>query len=294
MNNYSLKKNPNYGFLQVDPTPSKDEIAKYYADEFYATSNPAQVNDSSIEVQIKDQEFYQYLRKDIRSIIESNIHKKNISIYDFGCGWCETLSYFKELGYDCYGIDTATDAVLHGRSLGLNVEVSDLEDINPFNMKFDVVIMQNVLEHLASPEMTIKTIFTDILNEDGLLIIDVPNEFNQFQVSGKEVNGLNEWWVAPPAHLNYFNPESLRNLLEGEGFLILDEIASFPLEMFLLMGENYVGDPKLGRTCHEKRMAFEHNLRSTGRTEILHDFYRSLAKLNLGRQILTVAKKGEA
>lgn len=291
MNKYKIVPHPELGYLKVEPTPTKEEIAKFYADEFYASEPVGQVNDSSLEIQTRDKEFYENWRNDIAIWIESRINKSNISLYDFGCGWCETLIYFKERGYECYGIDTAPEAINHGKEFGLNVEISDLVDINPFQRRFDVVLMQNVLEHLASPEITLKKIYDEVLNEGGLLIIDVPNEYNTFQVVGKEVNKLEEWWVAPPAHLNYFTVDSLRSLLQHCGYEIQDEIASFPLEIFLLMGDCYVGDGKLGRQCHEKRMLFEANLTNTGNRNRLHDFYRSLAKNNLGRQILTIAKK---
>ena len=65
--------------------------------------------------------------------------------------------------------------------------------------------------------------------------------------------------------------------------------ASFPLEMFLLFGENYVKDPATGKTCHKKRVAFEQNLRKQGKTKFLKVFYRTLANLNLGRQVAVYA-----
>ena len=37
----------------------------------------------------------------------------------------------------------------------------------------------------------------------------MPNEFNVFQTTGRDVHGLNDWWVAPPGHLNYFSNDTL-------------------------------------------------------------------------------------
>ena len=67
--------------------------------------------------------------------------------------------------------------------------------------------------------------------------------------------------------------------------------SSFPLEMFLLFGDNYVKDGKLGSSCHKKRVAFEENLRKLGKKNTLKNFYRSLATLNLGRQISVYCTK---
>ena len=54
---YTLKKN-DFGFYQVSPVPSKEEITKFYAEEFY-TGEYKNFNDSSLEVQIKDPDFFQ-------------------------------------------------------------------------------------------------------------------------------------------------------------------------------------------------------------------------------------------
>lgn len=88
-----------------------------------------------------------------------------------------------------------------------------------------------------------------------------------------------------PAHLNYFTRETLQKLIEGTGYKVGLAESSFPLEMFLLFGDCYVNNPELGKQCHQKRVAFEENLRRLGYEDKLREFYQALAKLNLGRQI---------
>ncbi len=61
--------------------------------------------------------------------------------------------------------------------------------------------------------------------------------------------------------------------------------------MFLLMGDNYVADTARGRACHERRMAFEMNLRAMGMADKLRDFYAALAKIDLGRQVIAYASR---
>ena len=67
--------------------------------------------------------------------------------------------------------------------------------------------------------------------------------------------------------------------------------SSFPLEMFLLFGDNYIRDKKMGPLCHDKRFQFEKNLIKTGNYDLMKRLYRSLAELGLGRQICIYAKK---
>ena len=59
----------------------------------------------------------------------------------------------------------------------------------------------------------------------------------------------------------------------------------------LLFGDNYVSDPKVGKICHRKRVAFETNLRKLGKNKELKIFYKAMAKLNLGRQVIVYATR---
>jgi hypothetical protein len=34
---YQLEQHPDFGFFQVKPTPSQEEITRFYAEEFYST-----------------------------------------------------------------------------------------------------------------------------------------------------------------------------------------------------------------------------------------------------------------
>ncbi len=117
----------------------------------------------------------------------------------------------------------------------------------------------------------------------------MPNEFNDFQLAADAEFNLGSWWVCPPQHVNYFSATSLSSLLEKCGYAIYRRESSFPLEMFLTMGDVYVGNPELGRTCHEKRVYFEHVLRKHGKGEKLARFYQALADLDPGRQVIVYA-----
>jgi hypothetical protein len=61
--------------------------------------------------------------------------------------------------------------------------------------------------------------------------------------------------------------------------------SSFPIDMFLLMGDNYIGEDAMGRLCHTKRKKMELNLEEAGLNEVKRDLYKCLAKIGLGREI---------
>ena len=95
-NKYKVIKN-KYGFFQISPTPSEEEITKFYAEEFY-TGEYKNFNDSSLEVQLNDKEFFQGRWQDIyENFVEINDKfKNNADILDVGCGWGLALQFFKE------------------------------------------------------------------------------------------------------------------------------------------------------------------------------------------------------
>jgi len=282
---YKLKKN-KFGFYQIKPTPSSEEITQFYANEFY-TSEYKNFNDSSLKVQIQDKEFFNGKWKNIyENILEIKKKiKKNTSILDVGCGWSQALLFFKKKKFKCFGFDPAIEAVKYGIKKGINLKHAGLDGMDVFNgKKFDVISLFNVLEHLADPVQTLDQL-KKILKPKGIIILDVPNEFNDFQLAGRDVHNLKDWWVAPPNHLNYFSKDSLVKLLESLSFKVKICESSFPLEMFLLFGDDYVTNKDLGKQCHKKRVMFEENLRKFGKTIALKKFYRALAEINLGRQV---------
>lgn len=289
---YRLEPDPKYGFLRIMPTPSAEEIARYYANEFYSTNYP-RLNDSSLEVQIADKPYLDLTRQALAEHIVrlSGRPLSGQKILDIGCGWGQALVYFQQSGAQCYGFDPAPEAVEYARHLGLNVVQSNMAAMAVFpEHQFDVVTLLNVLEHLSDPEASLKEIHQHVIADDGLLVIDVPNEFNDFQLCAQKTHGLDQWWVAPPAHLNYFSNTTLRSLLAGVGFELLYLEASFPIELFLLFGEQYVGNAELGRKCHERRMNFEMNMTQHGYGCKLRELYANLAELGLGRQMIAYAR----
>ena len=288
---YELVPHPEYGFFQISPTPSPEKITQFYANEFYS-GEYKNFNNSLLEVQVADKDFFEGQCEDILFNISNVLDKplKGLSILDVGCGWAQALLYFKGKGMDCYGFDPAPEAIEYGLGKGLNVKHAGIDRMDVFgNTKFDVVMLKNVLEHMPNPFDVLKEIREKVLKKGGLLVLDVPNEFNVFQTAGRDVHGLDDWWVAPPGHLNYFSNETLCNLVNGAGYDVGLSEGSFPLEMFLLFNDCYVGNGDLGKEIHKKRVNFEMNLRRLGHVDKLHEFYQALAKINLGRQIAVYA-----
>lgn len=283
-------RDPLFNYLRVDPLPSLEEVEKYYQDEFYSTEYK-RFNDSALQIQQEEQEFFNNRWESIRIALAEHFGPlEGRSVFDVGFGFAQALLYFSEKGMRVSGLEPSPEGVEYARSRGLEVYQAGIEDFSCVgSQRFDVVMMLNVLEHLRQPAETLISIRERLLKPGGLLVIDVPNDFNDFQTVADAEFNLGEWWVCPPVHVNYFSAGSLGQLLERCGYEVRRKEAAFPLEMFLLMGDVYVGDSQLGKTCHLKRMAFERLMHKHGKSEKLRRFYEALAGLDLGRQVTVYA-----
>lgn len=293
---YSVKTDEKYGYKTIDPQPSIEEVNKFYKEEFY-TGEYKQFNDSDKEVQLRDYDYHkiwwkhvwEHSMKDLKS--KNRLGNKKINVIDIGCGFGLFLEFIvKNYNVNAFGYDPAPEAIDYLNSKGINGQVGGLENIKLTNT-FDVVLLINVLEHLINPEKTINEIRNKLLEKGGVLVIDVPNEYNLLQKTANIKLKLDEWWVAPPGHLNYFNYDSLKKLLELNGFNFISAEASFPLEMFLLFGDNYVKNSDIGGLCHSKRMNFEKTFDELNQFDKLIELYESFAKIGIGRQIRVYASK---
>lgn len=289
---YQLEKDPQHGFLRVSPEPSDEEIRKFYAQEFYS-GEYKNFNNSTLEVQERDADYHRMQREMLLATVERLLGRKiaGSAVLDFGCGWGLTLQFLSEHGAHCHGLDPSPEAVAYCQSKGLTVEVGDIDNFGALaDASYDVVLLQNVLEHLKDPEHALKRL-CERMRPGGVIVCAVPNDFNALQLCAAELHQLPQWWVAPPAHLSYFNGDSLSSLMRGCGFAPRHLECSFPLEMFLLFGDNYIGNAALGRASHEKRMNFETAMHRSGRQQLLSDMYRKFGELGIGRIISVFAVK---
>jgi SAM-dependent methyltransferase len=289
--NKNVSIDPKYGYKKLDPIPTQDEVEKFYAKEFY-DANASYFNNSALEIQKEQGDFFNSRWETIyqicKAFYDNNLEGK--SVFDIGFGFAQALLYLKDKGLVVSGLEPSIEGVNYAKQNGIKAFHSGIESFECVgDEKFDIVLLVNVLEHLREPEETINNIKNQLLTSNGLLVIDVPNDFNLFQEIADEEYNLNQWWVVNPNHINYFSPDSLKKLVEGCGFEIVDYEAAFPLDIFLLFGDQYIGDAALGRECHNKRVNFERLMRKHNKHEELKALYKSFADLNLGRSITIYA-----
>lgn len=279
-----LRRAPG-GYLQVWPRPTPESQRALYGEQFYEEDKSTYLDDVR-----RDRAYWDAIWSIRRSMIESVLATSRRRILDVGSSGGFLLDHFQQQGWQGFGIEPSRHAARHARGeFGLEVFCGELLDYHP-EATFDAVHCAQVLEHVLDPEACVARI-ADLLAPGGVAFIEVPNDFNVLQETARAKLGKSVWWVAPDHHLNYFDADSLGSLLARHGLLEVDRVASFPIEMFLLMGDDYVGHPEVGSVCHGRRMAFERSLIEAGRTEELATLYRALARVKLGRTCGILARK---
>lgn len=284
---YRLIEDPQYHYLRADPLPTENDVEKYYKEDFYSRQYP-QFNDSSLEIQLKEKLFFESRWMNVTDRCKDYFGDTNgKKLFDIGFGYGLALLYFREKGFSVSGIEPTREGYEYALSNGLSVIQGRIESLYEIGEeRYDVVTMFNVLEHLRKPAEALKQIRDRLLRPEGLLVIDVPNDFNDFQTVANKEYHLKEWWFCPPNHINYFSVTSLKSLLQDCGYNVKYCESSFPIELFLLFGDVYVGDNDLGRICHEKRVQFEYLMRKHGKQEKIRKLYEAFADLDIGRQAI--------
>jgi len=213
------------------------------------------------------------------------------TILDIGCGSGEFIEFAKKKKWNVTGIEPSKEAFKKAEEKNITVYNLSLQEFIKIKKekkltKFDVILLDNVLEHIPNPKKTLLAC-KELLSDRGILYIKVPNDFNELQLLAQKKVHKKQWWVAIPDHINYFNFKSLEKLLKFYGFKILLKTTDFPMELFLLMGDNYVDSPKIGKLCHQKRINFELSIPQ----ELRRNLYNKLAELELGRECIIYARK---
>lgn len=162
----------------------------------------------------------QYFKKNLLEHLGNN---KNIAILEIGCGYGRYTKAMQESGYNnVKGIDISREQIEYAREkLKIrNVEVADaLEYLND-EIKYDVIFLMDVLEHLELKYAItlLKKIHVSLVS-GGKLVIHVPN-------------GLAP--LAPPfhgdvTHVRAYSVDSMSQILRMAGFKDFKHYALPPL-----------------------------------------------------------------
>lgn len=106
---------------------------------------------------------------------------RKLKLLDAGCGDGVLLTRFVQLGgFEVYGVDYNPVRVERAKENAPQaiIKEGDLTSLTSLGFRsgfFDVIVANQVLEHILEDALVLM-LMTDLLNEDGVLVLGVPNE----------------------------------------------------------------------------------------------------------------------
>jgi 2-polyprenyl-3-methyl-5-hydroxy-6-metoxy-1,4-benzoquinol methylase len=286
------KEKTSFGFWQVTPLPTKEEVNEYFREKYYQDNISLQYTQKYSEDEIVFKHNKHYVAE---RIINKFRNKKMESLIDVGCGEGYLLDYFYRHNWKVTGTDASSYAIKqHNPHLISFFHEGDLYDvlkkISSENQYFDVIFLLEVLYHTIDPKYVIE-LLKKLMNKNSLLIISSANNYSPYQLKLLESGMIDkDYWFTPPDHLQYFTLPSLSNLLQDCGLKIKFSYADFPIELFLANNySNYRIDTSKGKAAHNARVFIDNFLVEQGIDRYLN-FMHSMAEIGLGRNFTVVAE----
>ena len=165
------------------------------------------------------------LRSEHKQILEWVGRDKKI--LEVGCHTGYFSAVLKKNGSRVTGMEIYKPALEKAEPHLEKAVLGNVEDEQVWNEvsgdKFDVILFMHVLEHLVAPEDILEK-FKELLNENGIIIICLPNINNWSNRLDMLKGNFNytEQGVMDKTHLKFFNYFSARKLIESVGLSVLD------------------------------------------------------------------------
>ncbi|MFZ5803175.1 MAG: class I SAM-dependent methyltransferase [Candidatus Omnitrophota bacterium] len=292
-NKFRIGTDPQFGFKYLKPIPSQKQLDEFYRRKYYRLSVAPQIKRfmKGGAVARKEKAWYaKTLWTDVRDSLRRWKPKGQGRLLDIGAGTGDFARFMAQNGWKVTAIEPSLAATQKALRSGVSMFPSiEAYEEEAGTGRFDVITFLNVLEHVPHPVAVLKH-YASRLKKGGVLVAQVPNDFSPLQLLAQKKLRKKPWWIFIPDHCNYFNAASMRKIFRHLHFKELDCLSDFPMELFLLFGDNYIEDPQTGARCHQKRVRFDTGLPASMRRSI----YQSLSKVQVGRNLLFFARKGKA
>jgi SAM-dependent methyltransferase len=202
-NGYQVFRCAGCGFQFVAPTPTPEELARYY--------------DQSYAVPLERYAGYSARHED-RIVELERWRPSRGQLLEVGASYGHSLAIARGRGWQSIGVELSPTAARYAREqFGLDVHNCDLLDAPFEDQSFDAAILWHVLEHTHDPQAQLDRLWS-LLRPGGVLGLRVPNVTS----FGARLAGRSWPWMCPPAHLWYFSPSTLPRLLAKCNFEVLE------------------------------------------------------------------------
>lgn len=262
--------------LFVNPRPPVKALNKFYSK---SASTDYWVNEFfKPVVEVRRKKIFLPRAKTVSKILKRN---NQLIIGDIGAGYGLFLEELRKiLGNNQYVAIEPSHAMAEVcRQKGFDVKCDCLENIKPINRGFDFLAAFELFEHLFDPAYFLKRVHSLLRPGGKFLLTTLNSEGFDIQVLWRRSKN-----IFPPMHLNFFNPSSLRILLERNGFKIKEISTPGKIDWDIVEGMIRNEGVKLDR--------FWNLLAGRGSEECKEEFQAWISKHSLSSHMRALAHAG--
>ncbi|MBP7055376.1 MAG: class I SAM-dependent methyltransferase [Candidatus Omnitrophica bacterium] len=202
------------GHLYLNPRPIRSEADSIYPKNYYTLSGRHTSRSS------KTISFFKNIIIKKRLSFFNQILDSNASVLEVGSGDCSLLISLKKTypRLNLSGIDLAYSDIVKSQcsEIGIALIEGAIEDLRLPESAYDLVIMNQLIEHLWDPQGVVSKIGLS-LKPAGFISIETP------EACGYDRQFFfNSFWGGYyfPRHMNLFSFDSIKRLLEKNGFSV--------------------------------------------------------------------------
>lgn len=178
-----------------------------------------------------DTGYYKNGRQEMLAFLPANPRR----LLDIGCGEGLFGAAVKQRfpGCETWGVEPVAEAAAQAATCNDRVMQVALENVDDLPAGyFDVVVMNDVLEHMAWPLPALEAA-KRVLSPDGTLVLSLPNV--QFLLNVLDLVLRNEWryqdsGILDRTHMRFYTTKSAKRLLEGAGFEVTQITGINPMQ----------------------------------------------------------------
>jgi len=261
--------------LFVNPKPPFEVL-----NEFYSTSSSTSfwVNEFFKPVaEVRREKIFKPRAEYVAGFLDKS--ERHI-VGDIGAGFGLFLEELKKIRPDnrYVAIEPSVEMAHICHSKGLDVEPVCLEELEEMAEGFDILTAFELLEHLYSPQIFLEKAY-ELLKPGGYLSCSTLNSkgFDILLLWEKSKS------IAPPHHLNFFNPMSIHLLFQKAGFEIEEISTPGKLDWDIVEGMITNENLELGKLWDV--------LAKEGSDECKNELQHWISKYNLSSHMRVLAKK---
>jgi SAM-dependent methyltransferase len=204
------------GLEWVHPLPDMEQMRALYSSPcYYNTDNISQYGYSEY---VRNKHLYVNLFNRRLDEILRYTNGRRGQLLDVGCATGILLELARLRGWEVQGVDISEYATDIAREYyALDIVTGELADAAFPDEQFDVVVMDDLVEHVADPSALVAE-SRRVLKPSGLLTLNTPNRAGLWHL----LMGRRWFHYRQTEHTYFFSPRVITELLNRHGFDVLN------------------------------------------------------------------------